>query len=60
LGKEANRLYYLPEIIHTDYNPDAAFDVEKIIRTVGRGKKKKHLVKYLHYGKEHNEWYVTS
>ena len=40
--------------------PYAAFDVEKIIRTVGRGKKKKHFVKYLHYGKEHNEWYVTS
>jgi hypothetical protein len=48
--------FYGPELQRVTYNPEELYKVETILKTKGKGKNKKVLVKWLGYNKSFNQW----
>ena len=55
-GEETKGLFYEPELQVVTYNPDRAFAVEREIRSVGVGRNRQILVKWLGWLEKFNSW----
>ena len=56
MGEEIKGRFYLGELQKVTYDPDAEFQIEKVIRTRKRGGKTELLVKWQGYPEKFNSW----
>lgn len=60
-GEEIKGAFYGAELSLTKYDPNAAYKIEKIVKTRKlKGKEKEHLVKFLGYPDSMNQWIKAS
>jgi hypothetical protein len=51
--------FYNEELVGASYDPTATYPIQKIIKTVGSGLRKKHLVRWLGYGKSFDSYVMA-
>ena len=59
-GEDIKGTFYEAELQLVDYSAQGSFEIEKVIKIRGRGKKEEVLVKWKGWPKKFNSWILTS
>ena len=59
-GEDIKGTFYEAELQLVDYSAQGSFEIEKVIKNRGRGKKEEVLVKWKGWPEKFNSWILTS